>query len=126
MSPGNPIRRGYADLSRWSMAGHGSARPSPRPARPRSASDPCCRATPSLIATTAWRRDHSVRHVIRGRSLERPCRNPHSARGTAAPDNPAGSFPEGFRTTAPVRVDRFIMGPPSETLYMRTRSRGQG
>ena len=70
MSPGNPIRRCYPDLSRWPRAGHGSARPSPRPARPRSASDPCCRATPSLIATTAWRRDHSVRHVIRGRILD--------------------------------------------------------
>jgi hypothetical protein len=29
---------------------------------------------------------------------------------------PAGSFPGGFRTTAPVRVDSFLMGPSSETL----------
>ena len=28
--------------------------------------------------------------------------------------------------TAPVLVDRLVMGPSSETLYIRTRSRGQG
>ena len=51
MSPGNPIRRGYPDLSRWPSAGHGSARPSPRPARPRSASGHCYRVTSTSSAT---------------------------------------------------------------------------
>jgi hypothetical protein len=43
-------------------------------------------------------------------------RNRHRARGTTAAHRPAGSFPEGFRTTAPVR-DESSSGPSSETLY---------
>ena len=45
MSPGDPFCRCCADLSRWPRAGRDSARPSQHPARPRSASDPCCQAT---------------------------------------------------------------------------------
>ena len=45
MNPGNPIRRYYPDLSRQLRADNGSARPSPRPARPTATPDPCCRAT---------------------------------------------------------------------------------
>jgi hypothetical protein len=45
MSPGKLVRRCSADLSRRSSTGRDSARPSQHPKRPRSASDPCCRAT---------------------------------------------------------------------------------
>ena len=45
MSPANPIRRYYPDPSRRLRADNGSARPNPRPARPRATPDPCCRAT---------------------------------------------------------------------------------
>jgi hypothetical protein len=69
-----------------------------------------------LVAIIAWRRNRSVHRVIRGRSLNCGVEIPIEP---AAPlrRHPAGSFPEGFRTTAPVRVDRFVMGPSSETLY---------
>src|ERR1700724_3511094 len=41
--------------------------------------------------------------------------------GTLSAQLPAGSFPGGFRTTAPVRVASSVNGPSSETLHkMRT------
>ena len=40
--------------------------------------------------------------------------------------HPAGSFPAGFRTTAPVLVDRPVMGPSSETLNTKSGSCGRG
>ena len=48
--------------------------------------------------------------------LVRPS-NPHSARGTAGAHPLAGSFPGGFRTSAPVRVDASATGRHPETLY---------
>jgi hypothetical protein len=80
---------------------------------------------PSRVATTARRRDHADRRVITGRirngRVEIPIEPP-----AALYPLPAGSFPEGFRTTAPVLVHRLVMGPSSETLYMKTSYRHQG
>jgi len=53
MSPGIPIRRCYPDLSRRPKAGHGSARPSPRLARPRAASLPSHQLTQTSGAPAA-------------------------------------------------------------------------
>ena len=80
---------------------------------------------PNLVATTARLRDHSARHVINGRILNRRVEipiEPESLRQRSRP-HPAGSFSDGFRTTAPVLGDRLVMGPSSESLYISAQSR---
>jgi hypothetical protein len=44
------------------------------------------------------------------------------ARGTASPRLPAGSFPGGFRTTAPGASGTVSLGPSSETLHRFVRA----
>ena len=62
---------------------------------------------PSLVATIARPRDHSARYLITGRIRNGAVEIPIEP--AAALPRPAGSFPEGFRTTAPVPVDRPVM-----------------
>jgi hypothetical protein len=70
---------------------------------------------PSPVATTARFRDHSARHVISGRILNARVEIPIEPAATRPTSR--GFLPEGFRTTAPVPVDRPVRGPSSETLY---------
>jgi hypothetical protein len=62
---------------------------------------------PSLVATIARPRNHSARHLISGRIRNGPVEIPIEP--AAALPRPAGSFPEGFRRTAPVLVDRPVI-----------------
>ena len=82
MSPGNLIRPCRADLSCWFQG-----RPRRRSSEPASCKaqiglGPLLSGHSGLIATIAWRRNHSVRRVIRGRLLD------GRARRTVAPDIP--------------------------------------
>jgi hypothetical protein len=74
-------------------------------------------AYPSLVGTTARPRDHAACHQISGRIRNGRVEIPIEPTEALYP-LPAGSFPEGFRTTAPVLADRSVLGPSSETLYM--------
>jgi hypothetical protein len=69
----------------------------------------------------ALRTGRTIAELQAGRS---PSQQPSAAipieRGTTAANNPAGSFPEGFRTTAPVRAAQSC-GLSSETLYKTHR-----
>ena len=78
---------------------------------------------PSPAATTARLRDHSARHAISGRILNGCVEIPIEP-AAALRLHPAGSFPAGFRTTAPVLVNRPVMGPSSETLNNSARRHG--
>ena len=80
---------------------------------------------PSRVATTARRRDHADRRVITGRIRNSRVEIPIEPTAALSPLL-AGSFPEGFRTAAPVLVHRLVMGPSSETLYTKARSHNQG
>ena len=121
MSPGNlitPLLSRSVPLAQGRLRQR-SSEPASRKAQIRLA--PLLPGYPSLIATTARRRDHSARHLITGRILNGRVEIPIEPAATLRP-HPAGSFPEGFRTTAPVPVDRPVMGPSSETLYTKSGS----
>ena len=103
MSTRHIIRRCSADLSRWSRAGRDRARPNKHSQRfePRSGiarlspRDPILVATTRALTITAAGRLLTV--SIRQRRAEIPI-----GRRQRRHLLPAGSFPEGFRTTAPV------------------------
>jgi hypothetical protein len=54
---------------------------------------------PNLVTTTARLRGHSARHLISGRILKDRVEIPIEP-AAASRSTPAGSFSEGFRTTA--------------------------
>src|SRR6516162_5722042 len=74
-----------------------------------------------FIASTARLNDRYAGCLTSPHILKRRAKIPIE-RAAPARTHPAGSFPEGFRTTAPVLVDRLVTGPSSETLYNFCRS----
>ncbi len=118
--PGNPQS---PPLCRSVLRVHG--RPQRRSSKPASRKAPIgleslSSGNSGLIAITAWRRNHSVRRVIRSGSLDDAVEIPIEP-AAPLPLHPAASVPAGFRTTAPVRVAGLVVGPSSETLYRRGR-----
>ncbi len=114
--PGNPQS---PPLCRSVLRVHG--RPQRRSSKPASRKAPIgleslSSGNSGLIAITAWRRNHSVRRVIRSGSLDDAVEIPIEP-AAPLPRHPAASLPAGFRTTAPVRVAGLVVGPSSETLY---------
>src|SRR5882762_8376039 len=72
----------------------------------------------------SFKADHPIQHPQshHPRASTAPANPPHRdqipiARGTARPQLPAGSFPGGFRTTAPGASENVAAGPSSETLH---------
>ena len=110
---------------------------------PVPVSDPPRSRSAKRVLSIAFLAAHSHHSRRRGCSISfnRPHQQPNSTRrsaplvrthllhrdqipitcGTLSAQLPAGSFPGGFRTTAPVRVASSVNGPSSETLH-RTRS----
>ena len=69
-----------------------------------------------FIASTARLNDRYAGCLTSPHILKRRAKIPIE-RAAPARTHPAGSFPEGFRTTAPVLGDGLVMGPSSETLH---------
>src|SRR5712664_3038953 len=76
----------------------------------------------------SFKADHPIQHPQshHPRASTAPANPPHRdqipiARGTARPQLPAGSFPGGFRTTAPGASENVAAGPSSETLHKTGR-----
>jgi hypothetical protein len=77
----------------------------------------------------SFKADHPIQHPQshHPRASTAPANPPHRdqipiARGTARPQLPAGSFPGGFRTTAPGASENVAAGPSSETLHKMSRA----
>src|SRR5712664_3988681 len=77
----------------------------------------------------SFKADHPIQHPQshHPRASTAPANPPHRdqipiARGTARPQLPAGSFPGGFRTTAPGASENVAAGPSSETLHTKRHS----
>jgi hypothetical protein len=92
---------------RWSSTGNAPARPESHPARRRSL-HALHRHRVSTAHSKQFSRSCALIHMIpEPKRLLSDHRAPAQiaiAGGTAPPQHPAGSFPEGFRTTAPVLV----------------------